>query len=104
MSRQKTAGIHAGRPPGLEALRKAFFVIPSAARDLLVGLHSKQIPRCARDDKVFGVAAFALPRSMRALALTRPEGRRTGCAPFSDRAMDGESENPGQLSDRCLAL
>ena len=35
---------------------------------------------------------------------SRPEGRRTGCAPFSDRAMDGESENPGHVPDRCLAL
>jgi hypothetical protein len=38
MSRQKTAGIHAGRPPGLGSYEKAdFSVIPSAARDLLVG-------------------------------------------------------------------
>jgi hypothetical protein len=39
MSRQKTAGIHAGRPPGLESLpRKTnFSVIPSAAMDPLVG-------------------------------------------------------------------
>ena len=27
-------------------------------------------------------------------ALRRPVGRRTGSAPFYDRAMDGESENP----------
>ena len=95
MSRQKTAGIHAGRPPGLETYGKTVFsVIPSAARDLLVG-KKKQIPRCARDDKVCGAVAFALSRSMHALHPSRPEGRRTGCAPFSDRAMDGESENPG---------
>jgi hypothetical protein len=41
---------------------------------------------------------------MRALTASKPEGRRTGCAPFSDRAQDGESENPGHVPDRCLAL
>ena len=75
MSRQKTAGIHAGRPQGLE----------------------KKSNGCC-------FSRLALPRRMHAFNISRPGGRRTGCAPFSDRAKDGESENPRPVSDRCCAL
>jgi hypothetical protein len=38
------------------------------------------------------------------LEVRRPGGRRTGCAPFFDRAMDGESKNPGAARPATLAL
>jgi hypothetical protein len=35
----------------------------------------------------------------------RPVGRRTGCAPFFDRAMEGESKNPRErFEQRAVAL
>jgi hypothetical protein len=55
---------------------------------------------------------FAAPLSLRVLQnnstvdiACRPVGRRTGCAPFFDRAMDGESKNSRErFEQRAVAL
>ena len=100
MARSENGGPPARRPTGLRVggclwskTGKAYahmaphVVISSVARNLR---DQMQISHCVRNDNCVGVASG---NTSTAFPLENPEGGAHGCAPFSDRAMDGESEN-----------
>ena len=68
------------------------------------GERARSDPRPGGDLASTGRASLVAAKAFANFINRRPNGRRTGSAPFSDRAMDGESENPRVNADQVLAL
>jgi len=90
MARPKTAHIHVRRPYGVLRTESLQVAVPTAkSNDMLASL---------------GLLRLLVTHPQDALQPADPEGGVHGCTPFSDRAMDGESENPMETelaSEQC---
>ena len=100
-------GVHPCTPPDGSVGRRR--VLPGVGEPTTT-VHSQELICNPNRQSVTKLELAALGRCLALhsnqshFASRRPEGRRTGSAPFSDRAMDGESENPRVSSDQVLAL